>query len=167
LWLLFAHACDFLTIIIKGKHRHLIYTLSLISFTYLGNFILFYLFPTVGPQITPEISEWSKSSYTGYWISSITKWIQSNGSIVGGAFPSSHVSGSMIWALVTRKIYRPGGKFLILMTAGVAVSTVYLGYHHSIDPIMGLIWGYVSFRLLEPRCNYLIAKNVCSGINYI
>ncbi len=29
----------------------------------------------------------------------------------------------------------------------MAVSTVYLGYHHAMDPLGGLVWGAVSYAV--------------------
>jgi len=145
-----------LFLLFNRKHKDLIYALSLASFTYLGCFVLYCIFPTLGPSMTPEIVELSKNSYTGYWISSITKWIQSGGSVVGAAFPSSHVAGSIIWTLIALKIKRPLGIFLALMTPGVALSTVYLGYHHALDSVTGIAWGFFCYKLVEPGCSYLL-----------
>lgn len=145
-----------LSLIIKGRYRQLRYAISLVSFTFLSNIVLFYLFPTLGPQVTPEIMAQSGASAGGYWIASFTRWMQSNGSAIGGAFPSSHVSVTTIWALAMLKISRPVGIFLLFLVPGIAISTVYLGYHHAVDPITGILWGYVSYKLLEGRCRYLI-----------
>lgn len=147
-----------LILIIKGSYRQLRYAISLVSFTFLSNIVLFYLFPTLGPQMTPEIMELSGASSGGYWIASFTRWMQSNGSAIGGAFPSSHVSVTTIWALAMLKISRPVGIFLLFLMPGIALSTVYLGYHHALDPITGILWGYVSYRLVEGKCRYLIGK---------
>jgi len=145
-----------LTLLIKRKHAYLIYALSLASFTYLGSYILYCIFPTLGPSMTPEITELSSQSHSGYLFSAITRWIQSGGSVIGAAFPSSHVAGSVIWTVIALKIRRPIGIFLTLMTPGIAISTVYLGYHHAIDPLSGMIWGFLSYKLVEPTCKHLI-----------
>lgn len=145
-----------LTLLITGKRRQLVYALSLVSFTYLGNFILFLLLPTLGPQLIPEIAQLSGGSYSGYWVAAATRWIQSNGAAIGGAFPSSHVSGAVIWALAVLDLNRRPGIFLALLVPGIAVSTVYLGYHHALDPLTGILWGFLAYRLIAPRCVYLL-----------
>lgn len=145
-----------LTLLFKGKRRQLVYALSLVSFTYLGNFIFFLLLPTLGPQLIPEISQLSGGTYSGYWVAAATRWIQSNGAAIGGAFPSSHVSGAVIWALVVLDLNRPRGIFLALLVPGIAVSTVYLGYHHALDPLAGILWGFLAYCLIKPSCHYLI-----------
>jgi membrane-associated phospholipid phosphatase len=33
------------------------------------------------------------------------------------------------------------------MVLGVATSTVYLGYHHALDPILGLVWGAMCYPI--------------------
>lgn len=145
-----------LTLLISGKRRQLVYALSLVSFTYLGNFVFFLLLPTLGPQLIPEIAKLGGGSYSGYWIAAATRWIQSNGGAIGGAFPSSHVSGAVIWTLVALDLNRPLGVCLALLVPGIAVSTVYLGYHHALDPLAGILWGFLAYGLIKPSCYYLV-----------
>ena len=146
-----------ITFLIKRDYRFLIFSLSLVSFTYLGSFILYFLFPTLSPAMASEISvQLSNSSTKVFMFSSLTKWFQSQGGIIGGALPSSHVFGWVIWSLILVKKNRKIGLPFALMIPGVAISTVYLGYHHAMDPLTGIIWGYVCYRLVEPRCRYLI-----------
>ena len=67
--------------------------------------------------------------------------MQANGSIKGGAFPSSHVSGAFVVAWATIKYQRKLGYVLLILAIGVAISTTYCRYHHAVDPIAGIIWG--------------------------
>ncbi len=61
--------------------------------------------------------------------------------MTGAAFPSSHVAGSVVCALAARR-WLPGlGALLLPLALGVSVATVYLGYHHAVDPIAGIVWG--------------------------
>ena len=75
--------------------------------------------------------------------------------MTGGAFPSSHISEAFVIALVALRYEKKLGRVLLPATFGVAVSTVYLGYHHAVDPIFGFIWGglcYVfTLKLLKLR----------------
>jgi len=123
--------------------------LSLVTWTFLGNFILYYLIPVLGPRMIPALQSISNREYSGFLISHITKLIQSNGGIVGGAFPSSHVAGGVIWTLVALRHFKKAGIFMVPFTLGIVISTVYLGYHHGVDALAGLLWGTLNFILVS------------------
>lgn len=120
---------------------------SLIALTYASNFLLFLLLPAKSPpQLLSVYPDLLPSHYTGYWVAALTRTIQNNESVLGAAFPSSHVSASLVCALAARR-YLPGfGRVLLPLAFGVAVATVYLGYHHMLDPIAGLAWGWLCYR---------------------
>jgi membrane-associated phospholipid phosphatase len=35
------------------------------------------------------------------------------------------------------------------MTFGVTISTVYLGFHHAMDSIFGLIWEFLNYLIIS------------------
>lgn len=136
-----------LTLFIKRKREETLAAFSVVSLACLSNYILFYLFPTLAPTLVQTIQELQPSQYSGYVAAEFTRLVQANGSVRGGAFPSSHVTGALVWSLVALRYQRRLGYVLMSMTLGVAISTVYLGYHHALDPICGFIWGAICFRV--------------------
>ncbi|UCE08264.1 MAG: phosphatase PAP2 family protein [bacterium] len=135
-----------LTLFFKRKDEAAIAAFSLITAVLFSNFILFYLFPTLGPH--DKFVEWKTLSYTGYIFGEITRTIQANGSIRGGAIPSSHVSAALAWALIALRYERKLGYFLLPMSLGVGIATVYLGYHYALDPICGYIWCLIVYPIV-------------------
>ncbi|MFQ5853673.1 MAG: phosphatase PAP2 family protein, partial [Candidatus Binatia bacterium] len=121
----------------QGKREETIAAFSIVTFTYFMNFLLFYSLPALGPKMIPWIEELHTAEYTGYLVSSFNRFVQANGSVMGGAFPSSHVSGALVWSLTAWRYNRRFGYLLLPMVLGVAISTVYLGYHHAVDPTSG------------------------------
>lgn len=130
-----------------GKRKEALAVFSLAAFTYFVNFILFYLLPAIGPQMVPNLDGFGQTNFSGYYIANLLRHLQENGCVTGAAFPSSHISGSIIWSLATKRYAPRWGRGLLIFAAGVAVSTVYLGYHHGMDPIFGLILGISCYKV--------------------
>jgi membrane-associated phospholipid phosphatase len=77
------------------------------------------------------------------------------GAARGAAFPSAHVSASVAWSMVSWRYARRIAYINWPLTIGTAASTVYLGFHHAIDPIAGLLLGaacyWLGLRILRAR----------------
>lgn len=137
----------------KKKYNEAIVAFSIGTAVHFSNFFLFYFFPTLSPA---EIfSELQPLNYTGYFFSELTRIIQSNGSVRGGTFPSSHVSAALAWALVALRYEKKLGYILLPWAFGVGFATVYLGYHYALDPICGFLWCLmiypIALKLIKKR----------------
>lgn len=134
-----------LTLFIKGKRQEALAAFSLATLTYFSNYFLFYLFPTLAPFMTDTLRMLHTNQYSGYIFAEITRLIQAHGAVRGGTIPSSHISAVVIWSLIALRYQRKLGYALVPLAFGVAISTVYLGYHHALDPILGAIWGFICY----------------------
>jgi membrane-associated phospholipid phosphatase len=134
-----------LVLYIKGKRDETLAAFSFLSVTLLSNYFLFYLLPTLSPIMAEGLMDMHTKNYTGYVFTWFIRMIQSKGGMAGGAFPSSHISEVFVIALVALRYKKKLGHVLLPATFGVAVSTVYLGYHHAVDPIFGFIWGGICY----------------------
>ena len=68
------------------------------------------------------------------------------GVVRGAAFPSAHVSGTVAWTIVAyRFLPRFAGHLMLFISIGTAVSSVYLGYHHAVDPIGGILLAVAAY----------------------
>jgi len=125
-----------------------------ILLTYAANFTLFILLPAKSPpQILQEYPDLQPSPFTGFVLGDLIRSLQATDSVIGAAFPSSHIAGSMICTLVALRFLPRLGRFLVPLLIGMSVATVYLGYHHALDPIVGLLLGaagYAVARRIEP-----------------
>jgi len=68
--------------------------------------------------------------------------------VKGGCFPSSHVAGAITYALCCARY--GGGRMTLLvgfLATGIVGATVYLGYHHAVDPLAGIVVGLGSYKL--------------------
>jgi membrane-associated phospholipid phosphatase len=144
-----------LVLYIKGKREETLAAFSFLSVTLLSNYFLFYLLPTLSPIMAEDLKDLHTEKYTGYVFTWFIRTIQVSAGMAGGAFPSSHISEVFVIALVALRYAKKLGRILLPATFGVAVSTVYLGYHHAVDPIFGFLWGgicyVVTLKVLKAR----------------
>ena len=144
-----------LVLYIKGKREETLAAFSFLSVTLLSNYFLFYLLPTLSPIMAEGLKDLHTEKYTGYLFTWFIRTIQASAGMAGGAFPSSHISEVFVIALVALRYVKKLGFVLVPATVGVAVSTVYLGYHHAVDPIFGFVWGSICYgvtlKLLKAR----------------
>ena len=77
----------------------------------------------------------------GHFFYNLVHEISSRGGARGGAFPSTHVSGSIIVLVVAWKRQRQLAYLLLPMVLGLIVATVYGRFHYVLDTIAGLALG--------------------------
>jgi membrane-associated phospholipid phosphatase len=140
----------------RGRRDEALALVSVGTLCYFSNYILFMLLPAKSPpQILDQFPELHAGQFSGYLVASLVRKLESGGSVLGAAFPSSHVAGTVATTLAALRYARPLGLALAPLTLAVALSTVYLGYHHGLDPVAGIVWGalsaWVGLRLVRRR----------------
>ncbi|OVE79060.1 hypothetical protein BVY01_03555, partial [bacterium I07] len=113
------------------------------ALAYTTSFILFLMFPAEGPWVI--LKELHHVKPEGGLFIKLNQFTQSQGSIRGGCFPSSHVGAAFVMAWATLRYQRRLGWVILLFSIGVALATVYCQYHHAVDSIAGALWGTISF----------------------
>ena len=140
---------------IQGKRTETFAVLSIVGFVYFTNDFLFYLLPAENPRASDKLAKLYLTDYTGYFFAFFTRLQGSEGIAPGGCFPSEHVSSVTAWCLAIRHYNRKLAYILFPIVLGVAISTVYLNYHHGVDAIAGVIWGcigsYAAIPILRKR----------------
>lgn len=69
------------------------------------------------------------------------------GSSRGTAFPSSHVAASVVATLCALTFQRKLGVAIAIFTLGLALGTVYGGFHYGVDALVGAAVGVVTWLL--------------------
>jgi membrane-associated phospholipid phosphatase len=136
-----------LALYLAKKRQYVFAVFSVATFTYFSNFIFAYLLPAVGPQHSPMLQSLQTHQITGYFLTKISQIIQATGGIAGAAFPSSHVSGAMVWAFLAIRYFRKMGYVMLPISLGVAVAAIYLGLHHALDSVFGVMWFAISYPI--------------------
>lgn len=146
-----------LPLLARGRREEAWAGASIALFAYVVNYTIFVLLPAVGPRMIPEIEALRAPHHVDGWLFS---WIQTSlqgdhGVVRGNAFPSAHVSASVAWAFVAWRYQRSVAWPISVLALGTAFSTVYLGFHHAIDPIAGFLLGavcsWLGLRLIQRR----------------
>ena len=113
----------------------LTFNLSLLCYPFL---------PATGPRYLFEKIQGPLSK--GFFFR-LTHSIVSRGSSKGTAFPSSHVSLSVIVLLYALRFDNIAFFILLPMCLGLTVSTVYGRFHYAIDALVGAVLGVIIFFL--------------------
>ena len=74
------------------------------------------------------------------------------GSSRGTAFPSSHVAASVVASLAALRFQRPVGIIVSTLTIGLALATVYGGFHYAVDALAGSMVGVTAWLLASALC---------------
>jgi membrane-associated phospholipid phosphatase len=77
------------------------------------------------------------------------------GSSRGTAFPSSHVAASVVASLGALRFQRPLGVLVAALTVGLALGTVYGGFHYAVDGVVGVMVGLLSWWVAMVVCRAL------------
>jgi len=108
-----------------------------LSVTMLLCYTLYTLFPAWGPK-------YFRAGFVdvdGWIFTDIMHYIHNNGALLGAAFPSSHVAGSMVpWWYVWSRFPRYRWPMTVIFVL-LCMATVYNRYHYVVDVIAGLILG--------------------------
>ncbi len=116
-------------------------------------YLTFMLFPVQGPYYT-----FPRLHLTGFFPGLVQAYLQ-NGAAVGAAFPSSHVAGAIMVAVMAHRFSRRLSYALILLALGIAVGTVYGGFHYAIDSLTGLVFGLLT-AFLGPRLHAALLRRI-------
>lgn len=144
-----------LPLFVKKKYEQTLAVLSMGIFVAFVNYSLFYLIPVLSPAMADAPSQGAAGTHTGYLVSAFLHFVQSKASVRGGTFPSSHISEALIWSLAAFRYNRKLGAVLLAAVPGVVISTVYLNYHYTLDPVFGLLLAAllypVALKILKAR----------------
>lgn len=106
------------------------------------HYLFFMVFPGDGPIYLRD-----KLFRHGRIFIPLMKLIYRFGEQGGGAFPSTHVSASLMVYLFSRDFFRRKAWIVGIFTAGIFVATIYCSYHYTIDSLAGLATGFLFFKI--------------------
>lgn len=150
----------------KGKFKELAETIFVLSFTYLGADLIYFLVPVQGPRF--YLKHLQTVNLDGVLLSEtirdVINFFEPNKL---DAFPSLHTS---IVLLVLVLCYRHNKKMFhvfVPITVGILISLVYCRYHYFVDMLAGFVWFvfayYVSmalFKKFNPKCHPHFGKEI-------
>lgn len=117
---------------------------------YYLSYVIFILFPVEGPYHT--LAHLQRGELSGGPFTALINLIEKHGRVHGGAFPSTHVAGSVAVLLSAYRFARRLGYALTPLVLSICVSTVYGRYHYAADVFAGALMGGIGCWLGAKLC---------------
>ena len=111
-------------------------TMLALTFVYGACFTTYLLFPVDGPRYLVGPADAPHGPVRAFVLQLLDA-----GSSRGTAFPSSHVAASVVAALCALTFQRRLGMVVAVLTLGLALGTVYGGFHYGVDALAGVAVG--------------------------
>jgi membrane-associated phospholipid phosphatase len=122
---------------IRGKRDQFAVFIASTCIAYYLCYVIFVLFPIESPYHT--LRHLQQIELTGGPFTAFINLIEKHGRVHGGAFPSTHVAGSMVTLFSAYRFARPIGYWLTVLVFSICVSTVYGRYHYVVDVFAGIL----------------------------
>ena len=135
-------------VLFLAKRKETVTVVFYTTVAYLVCYASYAVFPVDGPSHTME--RMAGPHTEGFFYQLVMTGTHGADSM-GTAFPSSHVVGAVVMALLAWRYFsRPWGVLFMLGALGVVLSTVYTQGHFAIDSLVGVLYGAVIFCALAP-----------------
>jgi membrane-associated phospholipid phosphatase len=134
---------------VQGKRAEVFALGGIVATTYVVNYSLFYLLPAEGPRFLASVGDLHPPHPHGHVFAPLClRLLGDSGVVKAGCFPSSHVAGAITYALACARYgSRAMTAVVTFCASGIVLATVYLGYHHAVDPIAGVLVGFGCYKL--------------------
>ncbi len=147
------------TLYLRGRVEVFRVFATTVAFTMYSCYLIFIFFPVRGPYYTfPPLN------LPGFFPAVVRAYLK--GAAVGAAFPSSHVANAITVAVMGHRFSRRLSYALIAMAIGIAVATVYGGFHYAIDALCGLVFGLTGAFLGPQLHAALLRRNRLGNIHF-
>jgi membrane-associated phospholipid phosphatase len=144
--------------VVKGMWEALEGMVLSVSVTFFACYIIFVLFPAIGPRIYLENIYYLP--FDGPILTRVVKGIVGRGGLYGGAMPSSHCAVALvaIWHLI--KVYRNAAVPLVIVLMMLCLSTVYGRFHYISDVAAGLLLGAAAMAVTQRWHAWFVSQRV-------
>lgn len=120
----------------RGRREAFAATLLALTITYGACFSVYLFFPVDGPRYLLGPADAPDGPMRAFVLRLLDA-----GSSRGTAFPSSHIAASVVSALCALAFQRRLGIVVSVLTVGLALGTVYGGFHYGVDALAGVALG--------------------------
>jgi len=122
----------------RGRREAFAATMLALTLVYGACFTTYLLFPVDGPRYLVGPANAPHGPVRAFVLHLLEA-----GSSRGTAFPSSHVAASVVASLCALAFQRRLGIVVSVLTLGLALGTVYGGFHYGVDALAGAVVGIV------------------------
>jgi membrane-associated phospholipid phosphatase len=123
---------------VRGKRSAFAATMLALTIVYGACFTTYLFFPVDGPRYLVGPANAPVGPVRAFVLHLLEA-----GSSRGTAFPSSHVAAAVVASLCALAFQRRLGIVVTVLTGGLALGTVYGGFHYGVDALVGALLGVV------------------------
>ena len=125
---------------VRGKRSAFAATMLALTIVYGACFTTYLFFPVDGPRYLVGPANAPVGPVRAFVLHLLEA-----GSSRGTAFPSSHVAAAVVASLCALTFQRRLGIVVTVLTGGLALGTVYGGFHYGVDALVGALLGVASW----------------------
>ncbi|HET9684178.1 MAG TPA: phosphatase PAP2 family protein [Gemmatimonadaceae bacterium] len=125
-----------LVLYVRGRREAYAATMLALTLVYGVCFTTYVLFPVDGPRYLVGPAAAPNGPVRAFVLHLLEA-----GSSRGTAFPSSHVAAAVVASLCALRFQRRLGVVVAVLTVGLALGTVYGGFHYGVDALAGVLVG--------------------------
>jgi membrane-associated phospholipid phosphatase len=118
-----------------------------VMLSFFAHYMFFIFFPVQGPRYLFDPPGGAIASGFFY---QLTHSLLEAGSSQGAAFPSSHIGVSVTQTLLMLRYMPRMAPLIGILTLGLALGTVYGGFHYAIDGVAGVVLGGAAYLAAGP-----------------
>jgi membrane-associated phospholipid phosphatase len=132
----------------RGNRADFQLAVAAIGLTFYADFLLYYVFPVLGPYRNPQIHFTRDIMASGGTITRVLRGFLDHAEIVAyDCFPSGHVAATLVSILLAYRFRLAVRGIYVFLGVMIAISTVYLRYHYVMDLVAGALVALVIYRI--------------------
>jgi len=132
----------------RGRGVDFQLAVAAIGLTFYADFLLYYVFPVLGPYRNPQIHFTRDIMASGGTITRVLRGFLDHAEIVAyDCFPSGHVAATLVSILLAYRFRLAIRGVYVFLGVMIAISTVYLRYHYVMDLFAGAVVALVIYSI--------------------
>lgn len=132
----------------RGNRAEFQLAVAAIGLTFYLDFLLYYVFPVLGPYRNPQILFTRDIMASGGTVTRVLRTFLDHAEIVAyDCFPSGHVAATLVSILLAYRFRLAIRRLYVFLGVMIAISTVYLRYHYVMDLLAGALVALVIYSI--------------------
>jgi membrane-associated phospholipid phosphatase len=132
----------------RGNRAEFQHTVAAIGLTFYTDFLLYFVFPVLGPYRNPDVHFTREIMASGGMLTRVLRGFLDHAEITAyDSFPSGHVAATLISILLAYRYRLAIRGFYVFLGVMIVISTVYLRYHYVADLPAGALVAVAIYRI--------------------
>ena len=141
----------------RGSRAEFQLAVAAIGLTFYTDFLLYYIFPVLGPYRNPQIHFTRDIMASGGVITRVLRGFLDHAEIVAyDCFPSGHIAATLVSILLAYRFRLTIRSLYVFLGVMIAISTVYLRYHYVMDLLAGALVAVLIYSIAPYACRVVM-----------